>query len=363
MRTSRNFTRRDSMTLRDAFDPRNNSLNAIRLAMAIGVIFWHSFPLTGRDIGFEPLRQFVGEVWVDGFFAISGFLITRSWMRRPDVRAYLSARLVRIVPAFYVCLVVTALVVAPIGVLSQGGNAWSLLTSSAPIRYVLENLGIWTFGYDVGGTPTGVPYPGVWNGSLWTLGWEVLCYLAVMVLGVIGALKRGWILPTAFIGMLSILLTWIFVPLPWLITTGARFAIVFIAGALIYQYQDRIRCSWPLVATAVSITVGSMWLDDYRLVGALPWAYAVICIGSLVKHPRLRFENNDVSYGMYIYAFPVQQLLVIWFGTLTPALFWLLATGCTIIPAFASWRLIEKPALAAKKRRTASKQRDPIAAS
>ena len=79
-------------TLHQAFDPRNNALNAVRLALALGVIFWHSYPLSGRDISFGPAREIMAEVWVDGFFAISGFLIVRSWTRRPDVRAYLKAR-------------------------------------------------------------------------------------------------------------------------------------------------------------------------------------------------------------------------------------------------------------------------------
>lgn len=78
--------RRRTPTLAEQFDPANNALNAWRLVMATGVILWHSWLVTGRQISFEPAHQLMRDVWVDGFFAISGFLITWSWFRRPRLR-------------------------------------------------------------------------------------------------------------------------------------------------------------------------------------------------------------------------------------------------------------------------------------
>ena len=85
-------------TLGEEFDPRNNALNAWRLTLATGVILWHSWPLTGRRISFEPVHQLLSDGWVDGFFAISGFLITWSWFRHPRARDYFFARGLRILP-------------------------------------------------------------------------------------------------------------------------------------------------------------------------------------------------------------------------------------------------------------------------
>ena len=59
-----------------AFDPRNNALNVIRLFLALLVIVWHSFPLTGHEIAFATLRHILSRISVDGFYAVSGFLIT-----------------------------------------------------------------------------------------------------------------------------------------------------------------------------------------------------------------------------------------------------------------------------------------------
>src|SRR5271170_3329341 len=162
-----------SMKLGEQFDPRDNALNAWRLTLATGVILCHSWPLTGRRVSFEPVHQLLRDVWVDGFFAISGFLITASWLSNPRLRNYFSARGLRILPGLWVCLAVTAFVIAPIAVAIQGGPAVKLLLSRAPIEYVLRNSAVVTVQLDIGGTPRGIPFPGIWNGSLWTLLWEV----------------------------------------------------------------------------------------------------------------------------------------------------------------------------------------------
>ena len=186
------------MKLARAFDPRNNALNAFRLVLATEVILWHSWPVTGRMPPAATLQLFF-SVGVDGFFAISGFLITASWLNDPRVRDYLVARALRILPGFYVCLIVTAFVFAPISVAIQGGSAAKLLLSTAPIEYVLKNSAVAYLHLGIGGTPHGIPHPGVWNASLWSLVWEVLCYLTVAGIGVAGLANRRWISLAVFV--------------------------------------------------------------------------------------------------------------------------------------------------------------------
>jgi peptidoglycan/LPS O-acetylase OafA/YrhL len=341
------------MKLGQVLDPRNNALNALRLAMAAEVIVWHSFAVTGRIAPTAPVRQLLFGVGVDGFFAISGFLVTRSWLNNPRIRDYLVARTLRILPGLYVCLAVTAFVFAPIGVAIQGGPAAHLLLSGAPFEYVVENSAIAVLKFDVGGTPTGIPLPGMWNGSLWTLIYEVLCYVGVLVLGVVGLAHRRW--TSAVVFALAVLLA---ACLPPMIFPGvwsneqciARFAIMFAAGALMYQWKDVIPARWSLVAVSVVIVLAAGLLPDYRLIGGLPLAYALIVSGALIHNKYLRLPT-DLSYGVYIYAFPTQQLLVIsGLGGLHPIVFALIATIATLPLAALSWFLIEKPALALKSR-------------
>jgi peptidoglycan/LPS O-acetylase OafA/YrhL len=302
------------------------------------------------------VRQLLSAVGVDGFFAISGFLITASWLSHPHVRDYLVARALRILPGLYVCLVVTAFVIAPIGVAIQGGSAANLLLSAGPIEYVLQNSAVAYLRSDVGGTPRGVPVEGGWDGPLYTLIWEVMCYLAIAALGVVGLAKRRWVSAAVVLALTVVMAT----ALPASTSTdagtwtssqlAARFAIMFAAGALLYQFREVIPARWSLVAVSVVIVLASSLLPDYRVVAAIPLAYAVIVSGALIHDKRLRLRT-DLSYGVYIYGMPTQQLLAIlglvW---LNPLVFFVVSTIATLPLAALSWFLVEKRAMSLKRR-------------
>ena len=371
----RELLRSGGKSLGSEFDPRRNALNACRLAMATGVIFYHSWLLTGRQLSLGPVHQLLRDVWVDGFFAISGFLITWSWFRHPRVREYFVARVLRILPGLWFCLIVTAFVIAPIGVAIQGGSPGKLLLSRAPFEYVLGNSAVMLTEQGIGGTPSRIPVSGVWNGSLWTLIWEVSCYVAVAVFGVVGLLRRRWFIPALF----ALTLLWT-VRLPaWSAFANlaeaqqkmdsdtavlfvqaiiARFALMFLAGALMYQLRIVIPARWSLVALSLVVVLAASLLPNYRVLAAIPLAYAVIVAGALIHNRRLRLWT-DFSYGVYVYAWPVQQLLVICgLAFLNPVIFAIVATAVTLPLAALSWFLVEKPAISLKrsyeKRRRAS---------
>ncbi|WP_445170666.1 acyltransferase family protein [Mycolicibacterium sp. Dal123E01] len=357
-------------TLGQDFDPRNNTLNAWRLILATGVIVSHSWPLTGyleSQIP-APVAQLLGYVWVDGFFTVSGFLITWSWFRNPRVRDYVVARGLRILPGLWVCLAVIAFVLAPISVAIQGGSPAKLLLSREPFAFVLLNSAVVQLKQGVGDTPQGIPWPGQWDGSLWTLTFEVACYVAVAVLGVTRLLSRQWCIPVLFA-----LAVWWAVSLPSpttftavmadrtsqpdlatvaLIVQGqaARFSIMFLAGVLLYQHRNKIPARWSLVATSAVVVGAASFLPDYRIVAAIPLAYLIIVSGALIRAKRLSLRN-DISYGVYIYAWPVQQLLVVCGLTLLhPMVFAVCAALATVPLAALSWFVVEKPALALKSR-------------
>jgi peptidoglycan/LPS O-acetylase OafA/YrhL len=358
------------MNLGQVLDSRNNALNAWRITLAIGVILCHTFPLTGREVSNPAVHQLLANVWVDGFFAMSGFLITSSWLNNPRTRDYFVARCLRILPGLWFCLIVTAFVIAPIGVAIQGGSAAKLLLSPAPILYVLKNSAVAWLQPDIAGTPNGVPWAHGWDGSLWTLLWEVLCYIAIFGLGIFGLLKRRW--PIVVAMALALACAALLPPqsafevdagaatqqqavdgataLTLVGVVAARFAVMFLAGALLYQFRSVIPARWWMVAVSFCVVLATALLPDYRLVGAIPLAYAIIVSGALIHNKRLRLRT-DLSYGVYIYAFPVQQLLVICgLGMLNPFLFALIATIATLPLAALSWFAIEKPALSLRSR-------------
>lgn len=361
-------SRRWKHTLQEEFDPQNNVLNAWRLVLATGVILWHAWPLTGRTISFEPVHQILRDGWVDGFFAISGFLITWSWFRQQRIRDYFFARAVRLLPGLWVCLIVTAFVIAPVAVVIQGGSATKLLFSLAPFEYVMGNSAVLLTQHDIAGTPIGIPWLGEWNGSLWTLFWEALCYTVIACLGIAGLLRRRWVIPA----LLVLMLYWSAKLPPYaslidappgaqieldaatqqLVTSGiaVRFGVMFLAGALLYRFRDVIPARWSLVAVSVLVVLAATALPNYRVVGAIPLAYAIIVSGALIRNKRLRLRT-DLSYGIYIYAFPIEQLLVIsGLAFLNPIILAIVATIATLPLAALSWFLVEKPALSLKTR-------------
>lgn len=341
-----------SPTLAQVFDTRNNALNVWRLVLASGVILEHSWPLTGRKLH-PPVEQLLTQGWVDGFFVISGFLITASWVRNPRLREYFVARALRIFPGLWVCLAVVAFVIAPIAVAIQGGSALKLLLSPAPITYVLNNAVLNVYHAGIDGTPKNVPFPGVWDGVLWTLIFELLCYVAVAVAGMAGLLNRRWPAPVVFTLFLAaaVLVSYPVQTVPTLVQMVTRFALVFAAGAVLHEFRDVIPARWSLVAlSAVIVVAAGLLVPNYRILAALPLAYAVVVSGALIHNTRLRLRT-DLSYGVYIYAWPIQQLLVICgLAFLPPLAFAVVAALATLPLAALSWFLVEKRALSLKSR-------------
>ena len=125
---------------------------------------------------------------------------------------------------------------------------------------------------------------------------------------------------------------------------------MFLAGALLHHFRDMIPARWSLVAVSLVVVLVATLLPDYRLVAAIPLAYAIIVSGALIANERFRLRN-DLSYGVYIYACPIQQLLVICgLGVLNPIVLTIIAAVATLPFAAMSWFLVEKPAMALKAR-------------
>ncbi len=349
------------MNLEQAYDPRNNALNAWRLTLASGVIFLHSFLLTKQHL--PEIHQFLRDGWVDGFFAISGFLIAGSWLNKAKSRTYFAARALRILPGLWVCLIITAFIFAP---------ATGSVSFSSQIGYVLKNGTLLPLQVSIDGTPP-TDFP-TWNGNLWTLLFEMLCYLLVAALGFMRLLNK-WFVLIAFLGAV----VWSEMLPPWSVFGGmmetgqaidpatfavlvqsltARLLTMFLAGALLYLFRDQIPASWTLVALAVVIVATSTLLPSYRLLAAIPLTYGLIVSGALIRHKWLQLPT-DLSYGVYIYGFPLQQLLLVAGVGVHPILFAAISVGVTLPLAALSWFLIEKPSLGLKKRLEQRDSRPP----
>lgn len=327
----------------------DNSLNLIRFVLATAVLVAHSYPLTGRSDQAPPVD--VGLWAVAGFFAVSGYLITAS-RQRTGFAYYLLLRIGRIFPAFLVVLVVTAAVFGPIAQLVNHGTLSGYLTTApSPTSYVYLNMFLEIGTFAIGDTLSSVPYPDVWNGSLWTLYFEFLCYLIVGVI-LIWRQARTSVWPIALAFLVSAALN--LRPDLVVLAGGSESARLlvsllpyFLGGALIRLLQPHIGFHWipgvlSLAGMLLGIQFGPEWLP--QLLAPL-YAYGLLWLSTVVPQPRW-VARNDVSYGVYIYAFPVQQMLALFgLAALNVHLYSAIALVITFAFATASWFWIERPAL------------------
>ena len=337
---------------------RDNNLNLIRFCAAAAVIFSHSYRVLTGEPGQDPVAKLTGLVpanlAVDVFFLISGYLVTKSLFSRGSIGNFILARTLRLIPALLVCTALTAFVLGPIF------TDWPLLDyfkSGKPYNYVFQNVILLSFATIPLGLPgvfEHLPEKLVVNGSLWTLPFEAWMYISLAGLGVVGLIrKRGLIL----IGMLVCLTAYFINELADLTTNGLidgllRFCAFFYAGTCFFLYRQKIPISGSIFFVLAVVAAGSFVFGLQTVAVPIALAYGTFAFAFLVKGPILAFNKlGDFSYGLYIYAWPIQQSLIVVYPTLHPATLSLIAFVATLAPAVASWFMIEKPALALKDAR------------
>jgi peptidoglycan/LPS O-acetylase OafA/YrhL len=333
-----------------AYDSRRNNFGFLRFFLATMVIWSHSYALSGRPA--DPVWALSGQidggsVAVDGFFVLSGFLVTQSWMQQPALRAFAIKRLLRIVPALVVATMFGAFLIAPLAATVPVADYFR---SAEPwLHFVGVPLNRYLF---IPSAFPDNPYPHLLNSPLWSLRYELFCYA---LLGVLGALC-GRQLGRASIALFVVSwLAYLCVPRSVsplsILSQTPRLVACFSVGMILFAYRRQIALTprWALAAGfAVTVT-----LVFGGLRSTLPWAGGYLLIYFVCLN-GLRLENfarhGDFSYGLYIFACPIQQLLIHRLGTQLPvAVFFVLAYLPTLVLAVLSWHLIEAPALRLKK--------------
>lgn len=348
-----------SPTIAGAWATQRNNFNLMRLVAAWLVIYGHAWAITGSG-GQDALAdltgfRFAGAIAVDMFFVISGFLIAAS-LQRNSVRGYLVLRGLRILPALIACVAVTTFVVGPL--LTTATDYWSQATTW---NYFLLNMSLLVSRFQLPGVFATHPLDVV-NGSLWTLPIEAKLYVLLMVAWLLGLLAPKRYTPLWALALLGgYALTWHYAPLPDHIQKYAECTAFFITGSLLWVNRDRVRLSgWIVLALLAAFAVlrGGSWAH-------LPY-FGLLTYGSMylalkVRLPMIR--HTDLSYGLYLYGWPAQQLA--WMLPMGKSVAGnvLIATVIALACAALSWLLIERPALRLKKRWVArGPQASPVSA-
>lgn len=321
---------------------RRNNFDVLRIVAALLVLYSHQYALSGLR---EPeiFGMSAGTFAVLVFFSISGFLVSQSWRQDPNPLRFLAKRLLRIWPGLAVVTLLTAFVLGPI-VSSLDMQAY---LSHPALPDFLRNLKVTTVRYALPGVFEDNIHPKAVNGSLWTIPLEVRCYFALLVVGCIGLMRKPVLVA---LGTLALAVHY-FAVAPDPSNYQVYFGLYFFAGVCLDIFRRHWQARPFLLLAAVlilSVTIYAAGMPRLAMLLALP--YAAILIGSL-STPGLRSAGRygDISYGIYIYAFPIQQTVLWALGK--DAIFGVamaIAAALTVLCALLSWHLVERPALGLK---------------
>lgn len=342
--------------LSDLANGRDNNFNLIRLIAACGVLVTHSYALVGLPPLSEPLRGLVGisfgTVAVDAFFVTSGFLVTGSLLARRNLLDFLVARVMRVYPALFAVVLLMAFVLAPAMTTLPVAD---LLRSAEWRGFLIDNLTLLGgVAFYLPGLFETNPFPRAVNASLWTLPYEVWLYLSLFAIGVAASLARDRARAVSVLVALTAAGT-VIAHLANHFAIGhnehtTRLCLMFFAGAALQVGKERVPLSAGLfIAAALLVCVAALRAEAFFVAYHLLLPYLLIWLAH-VPGGAVRAYNRlgDYSYGTYLYAFPVQQVLAAWvpgiglFGMLAGAL------AVSLGLAMLSWHLLERRALALK---------------
>lgn len=331
---------------------RDNNLNLIRFVAAACVLVSHAFPITLGVGAAEPLEPFLGRSlgWVSVaiFFIISGFLITQSFERSSHLVNWTTARILRIFPGLLIVLLITVCIIGPITSTIPIGE---YIKDTKTLTYVPRNMSLAFLQYNLPGVFTDNPYPEAINGSLWTLIYEVACYALVFALGVTGLYATKM---RSLMAIIMVMITYLTVKYldeahdfghPRM-TALMRLALPFTVGIALYLWRDKIVLKWRYSLLLAAITAMLYPTAIFTEAFIIWLGYTVFLMAYLPGGAIRKFNNlGDYSYGMYIYAFPVQQLIAFYLAPQSPLINIIIAFPITLIMAIASWSLVEERAL------------------
>lgn len=334
---------------------RDNNFNLIRMLAASGVILSHAYPMgLGPDTP-EPLEGILkgdnlGRLCVFVFFAISGFFITASFDRRKSIVDFIMCRALRIYPGLIVMLLVMLPLVGwidgqgaaflaqlPIGIFNQTVMFFQIGdANNPPYRLFAEN-----------------PLPNAFNGSLWTLRFEIMCYVGVVIAGYLAIFRhRGAALTVLVLAVLGNY----FLPM----ITG-RYDVIMLSyvglpfafGAAAYVWRNQLVLDGRVVLGLLCLSAALQPTFLFFPVMIMTISCSVLWLG-YVDIPVVKSYNRlgDYSYGIYIYAFPIEQL-VAKAGFTQPLKLASITFVVTLVFAIVSWHFVEKPALGLRKGRIA----------
>jgi len=324
-----------------------DNFDFIRVAAAFGVLISHTPPLHNNTF---PLG-WLGGVCVFTFFALSGYLVSGSWERDPHLGRFVARRILRVFPGLAAVILVAALIIGPfLTTLSIDDYL-----ESAKLKNYLRSMFLFpAYTAFLPGVFETNPYKNTVNGSLWTLPMEVFMYAILGLMGALGFLHKRiapLILLLAIAGCIKIAMQH---PVKLFLTMDlhelSSCAAAFFGGMLMWNSRNKIpkfSLAWIPLTIAGYMAFGTRFFTPIILIG-IP--YAAISLGHASTPYLRRFGRyGDFSYGIYIYAFLIQQTIIAIWPSINIIPYFFTVSALTLVAAFFSWHVVEKPANSLKR--------------
>ncbi len=337
---------------------KSNNFGFLRLLLAYLVILSHSPELIDGNASRELLNRLTGSVTfgvfaVNGFFLISGYLICQSFDQSKTLFSYFLKRILRIYPAFVVIWILSVFVITPLA-----GQA-HLLADINFLQWLRTLFKVFILSQPHVEGFMFTPEIQTLNGSMWTIRYEFLCYLSIPLIALIGLNKRNVILLIILFLCTNVYLRYfdvnysISMPFPISLQALTKLGLAFLVGMCFYQFRQSLVWN-PKIAISCFLTIlVFMTMRPYaELALILFGSYLLFYFAFHFKNERLQSigTKNDISYGVYLYAWPVQAMFIKHDPSINP---WLLTLYTIIIVSalgFLSWKLVEKPFLDMKNK-------------
>lgn len=332
----------------------HNNIGTLRYIAALMVLFGHGYnlcigmhgwldPISKRLALLFPFYMALPGLGVMLFFVISGYLITESFIKRRHLISYFVARVLRIYPALIMAVLFCVLIV---GLLVTELPKMDYLFHKGTLRYLVYNAALIQIHFFLPGVFSSLPWKGGVNGSLWTLPIEVFMYAMVGVFGTIGIFRRIYIYNLfAFIVVLLAVLNHekVFLIMD---PQNTYLTLSFLFGSVLFVNKDKVPLNFYGVCLLGFASFLAWKTPGYSFISLSFFAYLVLWIGlhQSFKLPQLD-KHGDFSYGLYLYAYPFQQLSIYYLGSNSPMLINTTAFMGAMVMAFLSWHLIEKRVL------------------
>lgn len=337
-----------------------NNFHLIRFIAASLVLYGHCYPLTGRgnydyltlaSRGIFP----TSHMGVCIFFIVSGYLVSQSLQNSQSIKSFIWKRVLRIFPALIVVLLLCTFV---LGVFCTTLSFNNYLTSSETYKF-LKLIKLYPFVQNsLPGVFENNPEKAV-NGSLWTLPYEVTMYIFLVVLQVIGIFKNRKLILTLFIVAFPISTYFIFnanpsrlIPLIHLtLIEILEFGIFFMVGTIMFLFKDKIPLKFIYIVIAVFLWFGLGYFHitnpiTIKTISFVALPYIVLYLANLKGQLNNFSKLGDFSYGIYIYAYPIQQMIVNYNTANISILKLFLLSSLAVLPlSIMSWYFVEERAL------------------